>query len=200
MLADVFLTIQWREPLTSLYTDVQQGRLGSRLDGLSVKSSDELRRASARSGEAFGRLRAPAADVDLIFVSGTDDAALRKGPGHYPATSLPGEPGKVAIAAHRTSWSAPFRHLQRLTPGKEILIEMPYGVYLYEVTSQQTIAPDDMSVLASHRDQELLLTTCGLLSMEKRLAVKRHFESSFRRRRRGEPEKRPPRSWSVPDH
>ena len=45
---------------------------------------------------------------------------LRKGPGHYPATPLPGERGTVGIAGHRTTYGAPFRRLNGVKRGDRI--------------------------------------------------------------------------------
>jgi len=42
------------------------------------------------------------AGTDVIVVEGTGRSALRAGAGHYPGTPLPGQPGNVAIAGHRS--------------------------------------------------------------------------------------------------
>src|SRR5690606_34382016 len=54
-------------------------------------------------GTAFARLHIPAFGSDYRFavVSGTSDAALEIGPGHYTETQAPGEPGNFAVAGHR---------------------------------------------------------------------------------------------------
>ncbi len=49
----------------------------------------------------------PSIDKHYFVVEGTDTDNLRKGPGHYPDTPLPGERGTVAIAGHRTTYGAP---------------------------------------------------------------------------------------------
>ena len=47
---------------------------------------------------------------------------LRKGPGHYPGTALPGVRGNVAIAGHRTTYGAPFQDIDQLKPGDEVVL------------------------------------------------------------------------------
>ena len=54
------------------------------------------------------------------MVEGVSLADLKKGPGHYPETPLPGQEGNAAIAGHRTTYGAPFHRLDELKPGDEI--------------------------------------------------------------------------------
>ena len=63
-----------------------------------------------------GRIVIPTIGVSDVFVEGTGAGDLRKGPGHYPATPLPGERGTVAIAGHRTTYGAPFRQHRQARP------------------------------------------------------------------------------------
>ena len=61
------------------------------------------------------------------IVKGTDPASLRKGPGIYDHTPFPGAPGTTGIAGHRTTYLAPFRHIDRLKHGDDIEVDMPYA-------------------------------------------------------------------------
>lgn len=54
-------------------------------------------------GDAIGLIEIPAIGFREYVVEGTDTANLRKGPGHYPETPLPGQRGTAAIAGHRTT-------------------------------------------------------------------------------------------------
>ncbi|AVZ41313.1 class E sortase [Dietzia sp. JS16-p6b] len=67
-------------------------------------------------GTAFARLYIPAFGADYRFavVSGTSDAALEAGPGHYTGTQGPGEPGNFAVAGHRVGRGSPFNDLDAL--------------------------------------------------------------------------------------
>ena len=53
---------------------------------------------------------------------------LRKGPGHYPETPLPGEQGNAAIAGHRTTYGAPFNRLGELVDGDELQVTTLKGI------------------------------------------------------------------------
>src|SRR5439155_10493637 len=60
------------------------------------------------AGDAVASISIPRTGVSQYVVEGVGVGDLRKGPGHYPGTSLPGEEGNAAIAGHRTTYGAPF--------------------------------------------------------------------------------------------
>jgi sortase A len=111
-------------------------------------------------GEAIARLRIPAIDVDKIVVSGVQVSDLKRGPGHYPDSPLPGQPGNSAIAGHRTTYGAPFNRLDELGAGDEILISTVQGEFRYEVREQLIVSPDQVEVLDDFGDDRLTLTAC----------------------------------------
>ena len=82
----------------------------------------------------MAKIEIPRIGVDWIVVEGVDVADLRKGPGHYPGTALPGVRGNVAIAGHRTTYGAPFQDINELDPGDEIILTTVTGRYVYRVT------------------------------------------------------------------
>jgi sortase A len=89
-------------------------------------------------GEVVARLSIPAIGVDERVVEGVGVPDLRKGPGHYGGTPLPGMPGNVAIAGHRTTYGAPFGRINELEPGDEIKIETVQGLFTYRVIEQDS--------------------------------------------------------------
>ena len=96
------------------------------------RSSRARRAAPRETGEPIGRIEIPAIGADFVVVQGTDSATLRKGPGHYPSTTVPrGCGGTVAIAGHRTTYLAPFRNVDDLKHGDRIVLTMPYGRFTY---------------------------------------------------------------------
>lgn len=118
-------------------------------------------------GEAIARLRIPSIGVDEIVVEGTDVDDLRKGPGHYARTPMPGQPGNVSIAGHRTTYGAPFGDLGSLRPGDRIHIQTVQGNFEYEVLAQGgptkgnlIVTPDRVDLLADLGDNRLTLTSC----------------------------------------
>jgi sortase A len=132
------------------------------------------------SGESVANIRIPKIGVDKYVVQGVGLADLRKGPGHYPGTPLPGEQGNAAIAGHRTTYGAPFRRVDELSPGSRIILRMPYGRFTYKVTGSRITTPSDASALVSHAGtSRLVLTACHpLYSAAKRIVVSARLASA----------------------
>src|SRR5688572_17974537 len=80
-------------------------------------------------GDPTARIVAPAIGLDWIVVEGVALADLKKGPGHYPETPLPGQEGNAAIAGHRTTYGAPFNRIDELEPGDEIVVTTVQGEF-----------------------------------------------------------------------
>lgn len=119
-------------------------------------------------------------------MEGVNKDDLRKGPGHYPGTPLPGQPGNAAIAGHRTTYGAPFNRIDELVPGDEIVVFTPQGKFTYQVIAPPdgawkviergpgwfSVRPTQSQVLAATIDNRLTLTACHpKLSAEQRIIV-----------------------------
>ncbi len=192
VLLDVGITLAWQEPVSSLYGWLQQRSAAGELSDLearyptaadrrAIHGLDDPRAARVLArrftrqlhrGEAIGRIEVPRIGLDIVIVQGTDTASLQKGPGHYPGTPLPGLPGTTAIAGHRTTYLAPFRDINRIEPGDEMRLEMPYADFTYRVQKHEVVAPGDVGIVRSAGYQRLLLTACHpLYSAAQRYAV-----------------------------
>jgi sortase A len=126
----------------------------------------------APTGEAVAIIRIPKIGVDKAVVQGIGLPDLKKGPGHYPQTPLPGQPGNAAIAGHRTTYGAPFFHLDELNPGDKILVTTAQGAFEYHVRNTRAVKPTELSVLDPTPDNRLTLTTCNpRFSASQRLIV-----------------------------
>jgi sortase A len=106
-------------------------------------------------------IRIPKIGVDQAVLPDVGVADLRKGPGHYPQTPLPGEPGNAAIAGHRTTYGAPFNRLDELVAGDDIEVTTLAGSFLYRVTEMKVVSPKQVSVLDPTPEPNLTLTTCN---------------------------------------
>ena len=111
-------------------------------------------------GDAVAQIRIPAIGLDKIVVQGVAVADLKKGPGHYPGSPLPGQPGNAAIAGHRTTYGAPFNRIDELKEGDQILVTTTQGAFEYQVRQQLIVAPDQVEVLDDFGDDRLTLTAC----------------------------------------
>jgi len=172
LIADAAATLLWQEPVSALMASRQQGRLESQLG----EPPDRIVRGEPLRGDAIGKLELPTLDRAYFMVEGTDAANLRKGPGHYPKTALPGERGTVAIAGHRTTYLAPFRTIDRLRRGDAIVASMPYGRFVYRVERTRIVNPDALWVTRRRSYNRLVLTACHpLYSAAKRIVVFARF-------------------------
>ena len=171
LIADAALTLTWQEPVSAFLQDRQQADLESQLDDL-PSSSRQLPRFKALKGRAIGEIEMPAIDKTAFVVQGTDAASLRKGPGHYPETPLPGKRGTTAIAGHRTTHGAPFREIDKLKRGNRIVLAMPYGTFTYRVQRTQIVGPNATWILRNVGYQRLVLSACHpLYSAAERVIV-----------------------------
>jgi sortase A len=120
------------------------------------------------NGEPVGNILIPKIGTDQIVLEGVDVDDLRKGPGHYPGTPLPGQLGNAAIAGHRTTYGAPFGDLDQLAVGDEISVQTVQGTFKYRVDKVGdlpdppfAVNPTDRDVLLPIEDKATLtLTTC----------------------------------------
>jgi sortase A len=113
-------------------------------------------------GDPIARIELPRIGVDKIVVAGVDKDDLKKGPGHYPETPLPGQLGNSAIAGHRTTFGQPFYDIDKLDVGDEIIVTTLAGRFVYRVTGQEIVSPSDYQVIATTDPTvaTLTLTSC----------------------------------------
>jgi sortase A len=189
LIADAGVTLAWQEPVSAFLAAREQDRLEDELadqrelterDKLSVADIRDLRRRIRRLAE-LQKARTDAGDPigkilfrsrDYVVVQGDDTDSLRKGPGHYPNTEWPGEGKTVGIAGHRTTYGAPFRTLDKLEHGDEVVLEMPYARLTYRVEREQIVPPSATWVTRDRDHERLVLSACHpLYSAAKRIVI-----------------------------
>jgi sortase A len=180
LLVWVVVVWRWQDPFTALYTTWKQHQLSSSYDqraeaynpppvkpGASLATTTAQIRAEARRyrlesrrGQAIGRIRVPRLGLNMVLVDGTDHDSLTKGPGLDRRTYMPGEGQLVYIAGHRTTYLAPFAHIERLEPGDLVTLEVPYGTFTYRVFKHRVVGANDLAVLRSHGREVVELQAC----------------------------------------
>jgi sortase A len=181
VLADAGLTLVWQEPLSAAYGSIKQGQAEDQLNQLESEFPTEADLAAIQGvdgidakariladrfqphlqkGHAFGRIEIDRIGLNIVVIQGTDTSSLQRGPGHYASTSLPGQPGTVAIAGHRTTYLAPFRHIDDIRDGDEIRLEMPYAGFTYTVQKHEVVDPGDVQIIRPAGYDRLVLTAC----------------------------------------
>jgi sortase A len=119
-------------------------------------------------GDPIGVIKIDKIGVDKVVVEGTSVPDLRKGPGHYTGSPLPGQLGNAAIAGHRTTYGAPFGDLDQLARGDKISVRTLTGTWDYVLVDDPfAVKPDQTEVLDPTIDPAtgqplatLTLTTC----------------------------------------
>ncbi len=175
VLADVVLTLVWKEPVSAAYGTFQQGQAEDELAELeggfdtSGAPTEAIARArflgerferQIREGDAIGRVQINAIGVDMVMLNGTDTATLQKGPGRYLETPLPGMGKTTGIAGHRTTYLAPFSRINEIEKGDEIRVELPYAGFTYEVEKHEIVDPGDVEILDPVGYDRVVLTAC----------------------------------------
>jgi sortase A len=113
-------------------------------------------------GTGIALLEVPKINLSMVVVEGVGVEDLKLGPGHYPGTPLPGEPGNVVISGHRTTYSHPFYNVNELTRGDPITLTNPDGTKeIYLVSETRVVEPTAVEVVSNTPDDRLTLTTCN---------------------------------------
>ncbi|TDD12715.1 class E sortase [Nonomuraea deserti] len=132
---------------TGAYTQRQQLLLQREL---AADRAAQERLRTVRPGQALAVLRIPRLghDYEYAIVEGVGSTHLKRGPGHYPDSAMPGQTGNFVLSGHRTTYAAPFNEIDELERDDEIVVEAREARYTYRVTSQDIVRPDEVDVLA----------------------------------------------------
>jgi sortase A len=180
LIADAGVTLLWQEPVSAFVADKQQGQLKKAF----FDPPQRVIRRMPLKGDAIARIDMPSIGVSEYVVEGTDVDSLRKGPGHYPETPLPGERGTTAIAGHRTTYGAPFRRLDGVKPKDRITLTMPYGRFVYRVERTRIVPPSATWVTDRVAYDRLILSACHpLYSAAQRIVVFARLDPALTRLR-----------------
>jgi sortase A len=193
-LIDAGVTLVWQEPFSALYAKLRQDHLSGALAKVehAAPSAEEQRQlvdlgdvrqrvaylagrleGHAKDGSPVGRIEIPRIGASFVVVKGTDTSDLESGPGIYSETVFPGMAGTTAIAGHRTTYLAPFRHVDLLRRGNTIALRMPYAHFTYKVIAKRVVAPTDVNAAVGNVGySRLVLSACTpLFSAAKRLLI-----------------------------
>jgi sortase A len=172
LLCDAAATFTWQEPISYVASIFRQQGLENALADAPARVRDR----KPLVGDAIGRIELPTLGRKYFMVEGTDTDDLRKGPGHYHDTPLPGQHGTVGIAGHRTTHGAPFRTIDKLRPGDEVIVDMTYGRFIYSVDHTRIVSPSETSVKRPVGHDQLILSACHpLYSASQRIVVFSNF-------------------------
>jgi sortase A len=177
-LAWAFTVWKWEDPFTATLNYFDQRQLAESFDrrleeerrsGAAASAGDVRTtlprsavkwRRSLERGDPVARLRIPRLGLTGIVVNGTDHNTLKRGPGRYLGSAVPGEGQLVYVAGHRTTYGAPFSHIEKLRKGDRVFLELPYATFEYAITGHRIVAASETSVLKSKGYELLALQAC----------------------------------------
>ncbi len=173
---------------TGIHTDSAQKNLGDKFAAAKAASAAEPTATTVapgatepdtaptdieppKPGDAIGEITIPTIGAQFYIVEGVTLDLLTEGPGHFPNTPLPGQPGNAALAGHRVTYKAPFNRIDELKPGDKIIVETIQGTFNYEVLPQEgppgspplahyIIKPHQTEILDDKGDNRLTLMAC----------------------------------------
>lgn len=119
----------------------------------------------------LGSIEIPRIGLAASMFEGIRLTTLDRGPGHWPGTAMPGSTGNVVVAGHRTSHSKPFRHLDQLAVGDEVIFNTVDGRFVYLVTSTEIVTPDAVRIIDQTPDQTATLFACHPVGSTKQRIV-----------------------------
>jgi sortase A len=180
MLAWVVVVWRWEDPFTAIQTYFSQKHLKTTYlhrseafkHTLPPPAHDvrvawhEAQRAARRydrtlsRGGPVGRLKIGRLGLDIYVVQGTDHESLKKGPGHYPESAVPAQGRLIYIAGHRTTYLAPFAHINDIRDGDYMTLEVPYGTFEYRAFRHYVVPSDDVALLKNTGREILRLQAC----------------------------------------
>lgn len=110
--------------------------------------------------EQARRLEIPALNGDFPIVQGDGWEELKKGIGQYINSAHPGQPGNVVLSGHNDIYGEPFRYLDRLAPGDEIIVSTENQAYTYLVREVQVVEPTEVWVMGPSDHAQVTLISC----------------------------------------
>ncbi len=127
----------------------------------------------------IGEIQIPKIGLVHPVFEGVTLTVIDHGPGHWPGSAVPGQLGNSVFAGHRVTHSHPFRRINELVAGDEIIFKMQTGTFTYKMTGSQIVTPKDVHIVNPTRDATVTLFACHPPgSARQRYVVRGAFVSS----------------------
>jgi len=110
--------------------------------------------------EAVAEIEIPAMGVHETVYEGVEQMVIDTGPAHWPGSAAPGSYGNTVIAAHRVSHRAPFRNIDQLVVGDQIVLRDAAGQHVYWVTGTDIVTPAQIGIVDQRPGRTITLFAC----------------------------------------
>ncbi|MEX2658764.1 MAG: class E sortase [Acidimicrobiales bacterium] len=115
---------------------------------------------AAEPAVVIGTIEIPRLGLSVPLNEGISLRTIDRGPSHWPGSAMPGNPGNVVIAGHRVTKTRPFRHIDTLVPGDEIIFTVNGVRTVYAVNGEEIVTPDAMRIVAPTPTPTATLFAC----------------------------------------
>jgi sortase A len=132
----VLLFVVYEVYVTNLFAQHKQASATAALNNeWDTVSPGRTTHYNLTDGSGIAKMYIPAfgADYQFTIIEGVSQADLAIGPGHYPGSALPGQPGDFAVAGHRVGEGDPFNDLDLVQSCDAIVVETQTDWFIYRM-------------------------------------------------------------------
>ena len=95
----------------------------------------------------IGTIEIPKIGLNHRIFRGISLRTIDHGPSHWPGTANPGQVGNAVFAGHRVTHSKPFRNIDQLVPGDEVIFNVEGVRSVYVVTGSEVVTPKALHIV-----------------------------------------------------
>ena len=108
----------------------------------------------------IGTIEIPKIGVVSPIYHGITMRNIDLGPSHWPGTAMPGEVGNAVFAGHRVTHTHPFRNIDQLVPGDQVIFTVNGVRSVYVVTGHDIVRPTQTGIVAQTPTPTATLFAC----------------------------------------
>jgi len=108
----------------------------------------------------IGSLEIPKLGIRQRLMDGVTLRNIDLGPSHWPGTAMPGQPGNMVVAGHRITHSRPFRDIDQLVPGDDIVVTSGTTIATYRVATSFVVSPERTDIANPTAIPSLTIYAC----------------------------------------
>lgn len=108
----------------------------------------------------IGTIEIPKIGLNHRIMHGISMRNIDQGPSHWPGTAMPGENGNTVFAGHRVTHTHPFRNIDQLAPGDQVIFHVNGLKSVYSVTGSEIVWPDNLGIVNQTAEPTGTLFAC----------------------------------------
>lgn len=95
----------------------------------------------------IGTIEIPKIGLTHPIFEGISLRTIDNGPSHWPGTAQPGQVGNAVFAGHRVTHTRPFRNIDQLAVGDEVIFTVNSIRSTYTVTGSEVVTPKELRIV-----------------------------------------------------